>query len=158
MFLRIENISPKKFIGISLEMSLVNNKTFELWHQFMPRKKEINNPVNGFLFSMQVYGKNYNPADMEAIFEKRALIEVSHFENVPHGMQTFVLPSGKYAIFLHKGLPSLGAKTFRYVFGTWLPNSEYRLDHRPHFEILGEKYKNNDPSSEEEIWIPIKPK
>jgi len=23
---------------------------------------------------------------------------------------------------------------------------------------LGDKYKNNDPNSEEEIWIPIKPK
>ena len=24
------------------------------------------------------------------------------------------------------------------------------------FEILGEKYKNGDPNSEEEIWIPVK--
>lgn len=39
---------------------------------------------------------------------------------------------------------------------TWLPASDYNLDNRPHFEVLGEKYKNNDPTSEEEIWIPIK--
>jgi AraC family transcriptional regulator len=39
-----------------------------------------------------------------------------------------------------------------------LPNSNYHLDDRPHFEILGEKYKNADPGSEEEIWIPIKAK
>jgi AraC family transcriptional regulator len=32
------------------------------------------------------------------------------------------------------------------------------LDDRPHFEVLGEKYKNNDPTSEKEIWIPILPK
>ncbi|MFM9945765.1 MAG: GyrI-like domain-containing protein, partial [Bacteroidia bacterium] len=44
------------------------------------------------------------------------------------------------------------------IYGTWIPNSEYNLDNRPHFEILGEKYKNNHPDSEEEIWIPIKPK
>ena len=25
----------------------------------------------------------------------------------------------------------------------------------PHFEILGAQYKNNEPDSEEEIWIPI---
>jgi AraC family transcriptional regulator len=31
------------------------------------------------------------------------------------------------------------------------------LDQRPHVEVMGEKYKNNDPDSEEEIWIPIKP-
>jgi AraC family transcriptional regulator len=52
----------------------------------------------------------------------------------------------------------LAPKTFQYIFGTWLPNSEYVLDNRPHFEILGEKYKNDDPTSEEEIWIPIKAK
>jgi AraC family transcriptional regulator len=42
-----------------------------------------------------------------------------------------------------------------YIFNTWLPKSGYQLDRRPHFEILGEKYKNNNPDSEEEIWIPI---
>ncbi|MEP1984886.1 MAG: GyrI-like domain-containing protein, partial [Maribacter dokdonensis] len=40
----------------------------------------------------------------------------------------------------------------------WIPNSEYQLDGRPHFEVLGAKYKNNDPNSEEEVWIPIKAK
>lgn len=49
-----------------------------------------------------------------------------------------------------------GVGTFGYIFGTWLPNSGYIMDDRPHFEILGAKYKNNDPESEEEIWIPIK--
>jgi AraC family transcriptional regulator len=39
-----------------------------------------------------------------------------------------------------------------------LPKSEYELDYRPHFEILGEKYKNNDQLSEEDIFIPIKPR
>jgi AraC family transcriptional regulator len=42
-----------------------------------------------------------------------------------------------------------------YIFNTWLPQSNYQLAPRPHFEILGEKYKNNHPDSEEEIWIPI---
>jgi AraC family transcriptional regulator len=39
-----------------------------------------------------------------------------------------------------------------------VPASNYDLDDRPHFEILGDKYKNGDPNSEEDIWIPIKPK
>ncbi|WP_371811654.1 GyrI-like domain-containing protein [Flavobacterium sp. M31R6] len=42
------------------------------------------------------------------------------------------------------------------MFRTWIPNSKYDLDHRPHFEILGAKYKKDDPNSEEEIWVPIK--
>jgi AraC family transcriptional regulator len=47
------------------------------------------------------------------------------------------------------------SKTFEYIFETWLPNSDYLVDNRLHFELLGEKYKNKDLDSEEEIWIPI---
>jgi AraC family transcriptional regulator len=90
-------------------------------------------------------------------FERWAAVEVSDFDNVPSGMETFVLPGGLYAVFDYKGLNTDKA-IFQYIFGTWLPNSEYILDHRPHFEVLGDKYKNNDPASEEEIWIPIRPR
>jgi AraC family transcriptional regulator len=44
---------------------------------------------------------------------------------------------------------------FQYIYSTWLPASGYALDNRPHFELLGEKYKQGSPHSEEEIWIPI---
>lgn len=49
-------------------------------------------------------------------------------------------------------------KIFEYIFVEWLPDTIYELDNRPHFEILGEKYKNNDPDSEEDLWIPIRDK
>jgi AraC family transcriptional regulator len=64
---------------------------------------------------------------------------------------------GLYAVFNYKG-SNMDHSIFEYIFRSWLPDSEYYLDNRPHFEVLGDKYKNNDPSSEEEIWIPIKPK
>lgn len=73
-------------------------------------------------------------------------------------MNTFILRGGLYAVFIHKGDASKAAQTFQYIFGTWLPNSAYVLDDRPHFEILGEKYKRDSPDSEEEVWIPIKKK
>jgi AraC family transcriptional regulator len=71
-------------------------------------------------------------------------------------MESFLLTGGLYAVFIHKGSASAGPKTFQYIFGTWIPNSIYDVDNRPHFEILGNKYKNEDPDSEEEVWIPIK--
>jgi AraC family transcriptional regulator len=62
-----------------------------------------------------------------------------------------------YAVFDYKGL-NTDSSIFIYIFTEWLPGSIYVLDERPHFEVLGEKYKNNDPDSEEEICIPIKPR
>jgi AraC family transcriptional regulator len=63
-----------------------------------------------------------------------------------------------YAVFIHQGPPQAFVKTFQHIFYSWLPNSPYDVDQREHFECLGEKYKNNAPDSEEEVWIPIKPK
>jgi AraC family transcriptional regulator len=137
-------------------MSYSNNKTNELWNSFMPRKNEIVNTIGSELYSMQIYPpfffNNFNP---NAEFEKWAAIEVTDFTNVLAEMESFTLKSGLYAVFLYLGAASNASSTFQYIFGTWLPNSEYNLDNRPHFEIIGEKYKNEDPSSEEEIWIPI---
>ena len=139
-------------------MSMANNKTPELWQSFMPKRFEIKNNLSTNLFSMQIYDPShdfsiFNP---HAIFEKWAAIEVNDFFSVPNEMESIILRSGLYAVFLHKGPAREGHKTFQYIFGTWLPNSDYAIDSRPHFEILDDRYKNNDPTSEEEIWIPIK--
>jgi AraC family transcriptional regulator len=155
---RIEILPEKKLIGKRLQMSLANNKTHELWQSFMPRRKEIENSIGTDLYSMQVYDPlHFNTFDPNNLFEKWATIEVTDFDTIPDEMETFTLPGGLYAVFFYKGL-NTDTQIFQYIFGTWLPNSEYVLDNRPHFEILGEKYKNNDPNSEEEIWIPIKEK
>ena len=159
MIPRIETLSEKKLIGMHMQMSFSNNKTGELWQSFMPRRKEIKNNIGTELFSMQIYAPLFfDKFDPTSEFEKWATMEVSDFDTVPTDMETFTLIKGLYAVFLYKGTASAGAKTFQYIIGSWLPNSDYFLDNRPHFEILGEKYKNEDPNSEEEIWIPIKKK
>jgi AraC family transcriptional regulator len=154
---RIEEISEKRLVGKSLEMSLMENKTFELWRSFMPVRNKINGTKSDFLYSVQVfpvdYYKNFSPATN---FVKWAAMEVNEAnENFPEGMEMLVIPAGKYVVFEYKGL-SNNREVFQYIFDKWLPNSGYQLDDRPHFEVLGEKYKNNDPESEEEIWIPVK--
>ncbi|PQJ74475.1 GyrI-like domain-containing protein [Polaribacter gangjinensis] len=150
-------LEEKKLVGKKLQMSLVSNKTAVLWESFMPHLSAIQNKVSNDLFSLQVYDKNYfeefNP---QKEFLKWALIEVTDFDNVPPSLETFVIPSGQYAVFIHKGDTKEFYKTSQYIYGTWLPNSNFVLDDRPHFEILGEKTKNDDPNSEEEVWIPIK--
>ena len=155
---RIETLNEKKLVGKRLTMSLAENKTGELWKNFMPRRKEIINSLTSDVISMAVYKPthfaNFKPTNE---FEKWATVEVADFGNMPNEMETFVLPAGLYAVFDYKGL-SNDPSIFQYIFGTWLPSSDYALDDRPHFEVLGEKYKNNDPNSEEEIWIPIREK
>jgi AraC family transcriptional regulator len=159
MMPRFEILAEKKLVGKRLKMSLAKNTTSQLWSSFMPRRKEIVHAITTDLISMQVYdaSHSFSTFDFHAAFDKWAAIEVSDFSSVPEGMETFTLPGGLYAVFHYKGR-STDPEIFRYIFGTWLPQSDYVPDHRPHFEILGEKYRNNDPESEEEIWIPVKPR
>lgn len=156
---RLEAIVEKKLVGKRLTMSFAENKTFELWKSFMPRRKEIKNNIGTNLYSIQIYEPmffdNFNPTKK---FEKWATMEVSDFDSIPPNMESVMIPEGLYAVFLYRGEVSKSAPFFRYILETWLPNSSYNLDSRPHFEILGEKYKNEDPDSKEEIWIPVKRK
>lgn len=155
---RIVTLEEKKLVGKHLTMSFANFKMPELWGSFIPRRNEILNTVNNDLISLVVYQPNhfsdFKPTNE---FERWAAVEVSNFENVPDDLETFTLPGGLYAVFDYKGL-NTDSSIFQYIYGTWLPNSEYELDNLPHFEVLGAKYKNNDANSEEEIWIPIRHK
>lgn len=148
--------SPAKLlVGLHLEMSILNNKTHQLWSTFMPRKKEITSSISDDLISLQLYPDGYfdgfNPVKT---FTKWAAKEVSDFNNTPDGMFQFTLSEGLYAVFHYKGM-SGDPSIFKYIFMQWLPASKYQLNQRPHFEVLGNKYKQGDPNSEEKIWIPV---
>ncbi|HEY3403108.1 MAG TPA: GyrI-like domain-containing protein [Ohtaekwangia sp.] len=155
---RIETLREKKLAGKRLTMSFKNYTVAELWKSFLPRRKEIANNVTNELISLAIYQASHF-ADFKPTneFEKWAAVEVEDFENVPAGMETLILPAGLYAVFDYKGL-NTDNSIYQYIYGAWIPRSEYLLDNRPHFEILGDRYKNNDPDSEEEIWIPVRKK
>ena len=122
----------------------------------MPSRNKIKHQIGTKMFSVQVFDPFYfSQFSPDLVFEKWAALEVAQTDAFPQGMETLELPSGMYAVFHYKGL-STDTRIFQYIYSTWLPASEYELDHRPNFEILGEKYRNNDPDSEEEIWIPIR--
>ncbi len=160
MIPRIEIFPLTKLIGKKSITSFAHNNTFELWHRFSPRKNEIKNSIDNDLYSVEIYPnidffKSFNPT-LE--FEKWAAISVSDFDETPKGMDTLTIPTGKYVVFHYKGKPSEAMETFKYIYAEWLPNSEYEMDSRPHFALMGAKYKGEHPESEEEFWIPIKKK
>ena len=155
--IEIKELKPKKLAGMNIRTSFANDKTPELWRNFMPRRKEITNGSRE-LYSLQVYPRQFsfgNP-DLSMSFTKWALLEVPATSPVNEPFQEFNLDGGVYAVFYYKGSYKDFAPAYHFIFNEWLPASGYVVDDRPHFEILGEKYKNDDPDSEEEIWIPIR--
>ena len=150
---RITELSPKSLVGMHITTSYAENNTGILWRNFMPYRNKIQHKINNNLISLQVfpldYFQSFNPT---TTFEKWALVEVENHDTILEDMEQYSLSGGLYAVFEYKGMDT---SIFQYIYATWIPESIYQLDNRPHFEILGEKYKQGSPLSEEEIWIPI---
>ncbi len=151
---RLVHTKQKTFIGVHQEMSLAQNTTFQLWNGFRPLLNQIQHRVGTNLVSLQVYPADYFLRfEPTKTFTKWALAEVSTATQTPTGMELFTLEAGQYFVYDHKGADT---QIFSKIFGEILPQEGFMVDHRPHFEILGERYKVNSPDSEEEIWIPVK--
>jgi AraC family transcriptional regulator len=155
---QIKSINTKSLVGLSKEMSIINDSSIDLFSNFAKHRKHID-AVNSNVYEVMVYNKNYfkkfNPSNM---FVKWVTVEVLDPESVPNGMRVLTLKKGLYAVFNYIGMMKDFGSFMNYIFMEWLAQSNYLLDNRPHFQILGEKYKHNQPDSEEEVWIPIKTK
>lgn len=151
---KIVTLESKKYVGLNKVMTLSEDKTFDLWNSFMPLRKTIKNSINNNLVSLQVYDSTPSVISMNKSFTKWVLVEVDDFSKIPDKLESFEFEGGMYAVFNYKGL-STDKSIFVEIYTNWLPDSIYALDNRPHFQVMGEKYKNNDPNSEEEIWVPI---
>ena len=159
MFLRIEDIDARKLVGIKIRTSIAENSNRDLWQTFKPLARTVRGRESTDFYSVEVFDEatsfeDFTPATM---FDKWAAVEVSDSAEVPEQMDTLTL-SGKYAVFLHTGLPSDLPATSKYIFGEWMPASEYEVDRRPHFEIMTADYLPDDPDATEEVYVPVTPR
>jgi len=155
---RIEVCPPKICVGQRIQLSVnAAAKNIALWQAFAPRKKEIAQVIDPGFHSIEIYPATYfDRFDPTAEFEKWAAVEVQAITVLPSGLEAVQLPGGLYAVFLYRGDARQAFPFLQKIFTEWLPQSGYCLDTRPHFEVMGPKYKNNAEDSEEEFWIPLR--
>lgn len=130
----------------------------KLWSGFKPRVPEIQGRKNQDFYSVQVFkpGTSFETFNEETEFENWAAVEVNDSESaVPDGLEVLHIPSGKYAVFIHQGLPQDFHKTSQYIYTEWLPNSKFEMRESPHFEVMQPDYSPTDPNAMEEVWVPI---
>jgi AraC family transcriptional regulator len=157
MKVQIMEFATSKFVGISMEFSFSDYRIFELWNTFMPRRNEIKNRIGSDFYNVQINPENFDFSPTTN-FQKWAVVPVKNWENIPDNMQALEIKNGLYAVFNYNGDQNNIRDFFEKIYKDWLPNSDYELDNRAQFEILGEKYQRNNPESEEQIWIPIRRK
>jgi AraC family transcriptional regulator len=110
----------------------------------MPRRKEVLNTWHGLLLDAIVQSYFY---DNSMQFEYWTAIAVTDFEMIPDGMASFKI-SGLLLFYYREAMQMLlRLNIFCYLV------TEFRVCFRSSasFEILGDKYINDHPDSEEEI-------
>jgi AraC family transcriptional regulator len=110
-----------------------------LWDQFVPRMGEIPHQAT----EQASYGvmDNYDHAQGE--FDYIAGNPVDKVGNLPAGMVRWEIPANTYAVF-ETSIPKLG-ETFDFIYGQWLPTSDYQQTAGPYFERYGEDFRPDNP-------------
>ncbi|MFM7079078.1 MAG: GyrI-like domain-containing protein [Bacteroidota bacterium] len=147
--------SPKlQLAGYYQPMSLYADQTVQLWTRFMTLFVKETYRLGPNRYNVHVYPTDYfTNFDPSKEFIKWAAAE--HRGDVPPTLEELEIPEGSYAVFIHKGPAATVFKTFEYIFNEWLPASDYRVDQRPHFDVMGPDYQKDSDTAEEELWVPV---
>lgn len=146
-------------VGLSATANFLNTNqiTGQLARQFMSRVGEVKHRKDNFKLSLHKYS-NFNISEFNPnqTFKKWIGVEVDNLQSVPEQMETLTIDAGKYLVINFEGTITAFVNFWQDIHFNWLPNSEFEIDNRPHFERLGPDYNPNQAINKEEIWIPIK--
>lgn len=156
---QIVNRQEIKLAGITVRHTLSNPKYMKLWEDFMRRLPEIKGPVGHDMYEVcccdpAVPAMEFNE---NTLHNTMAAVEVKDFGNLPKGIVTLVIPTGKYAMFTHKGSMDTIKATYTYIYRTWLPTSGQEFRAAEDFAVYGPRFKSPaSPDNEVDIYIPLK--
>jgi AraC family transcriptional regulator len=146
---KIVIIKGFKAVGIPYFGNNMSGEIPSLWEAFNKSYKDIKQKSNSRL----CYGICDGEMDSEGRFNYIACAEVASFSDVPEGMETKVIPEGKYVVYTYRGaIKDLGG-FFNDIFAKFIPASGHELDNRPQLELYDERFMDN---GEFDIYVPVK--
>jgi AraC family transcriptional regulator len=153
---------PRRLVGIRIQTTLAENRAAELWRRFRPRVAEIHNRLGADFFDVKRYGPEMTNGQFSptTVFEKWAAVEVEGLWPTPRRACQPLERARRTLCGVRPPRPGHGefrptrTSTFS-APGCPLPG--YRLDERPHFDVMGPGYRPDDPEATEEVWVPVIP-
>jgi len=144
-----------KLVGIANHYDEKDLSLPRLWSGFRPYRDSIKNRASDESFGIY---ESYEEDGDKVNFSYVCCEPVLNFDHVPEGMITRELPEQLYAKFTHRGSIADLDKTLKYIWGSWLPKSNYEYQEKPDFELYPPNYNVMDPDATMTIHIPIKEK
>lgn len=144
-----------KLVGIAKQYDSSQLNLHALWSAFKPYVHSIENRVDSNAFGIY---ESYQEQDEDVRFVYICCVAVTNFDRVPEGMMTRETDEQMYAIFTHVGPISNLEQTLKYIWGSWLPKSDYEYVEKPDFELYPSGFNDNDPNNRLYLHIPVQPK
>jgi len=142
-----------KLVGIAMQYDNADLSLPRLWSAFRPYRDQIKNRISDESFGIY---ESYEELEEDVNFTYVCTAAVANFDDVPEGMVTRELPEQIYAKFTHRGSIVNLDQTLKYIWGSWLPKSNYNYDEKPDFELYPSGYNVADSESEMYLHIPVK--
>lgn len=89
--------------------------------------------------------------------EYMCAVEVGSLEALPKELGRMRVPAVRYAVFRHEGNVAAIRETWREIFSSWLPSSDFKSAETPDFEVYGESFDAETGDGGVEIWVGVKP-
>lgn len=106
------------------------------------------------------HGLSLNVDLEDGSFDYVAGVPVSRVERLPAGVVAETLPALTWAVFGHRvrSLPLHEelAPTYRWIFGTWLPSSDWEYPVAADFERYPPGFDPGEARGTIEIWLPVR--
>lgn len=145
-----------RIAGIRGMTSISDNRLPELWKRFLPIYTEFFGAEQTGYSVCETQQAEYTE-DGDVLFSVMLGGPADGSEVLPPILSGKTLSAGRYAVFTHRGAFADLYKTYRYIYGTWLPSAKEKLDEREDFEVYERKVISVDaPDNVVKIYIPIK--
>lgn len=141
-----------KIVGIATQYDDGDLSLPKLWSAFRPYRDSIPNRVGSDFFGIY---ECYEEDDDNTRFVYICSAQVENFDDVPDGLITRELDAQTYARFTHTGPIARLEDTLRYIWGSWLPKSDYQYANKPDFELLPAGFNDADPNNKIYLNIPV---
>ncbi|BBM00928.1 GyrI-like domain-containing protein [Microbulbifer sp. GL-2] len=142
-----------QLVGVAQEYDHENLSLPKLWSAFRPYRDKIPNRISDESFGIY---ECYEEAADEIRFNYICCTPVAELTHVPEGMVARELPEQLYAKFVHRGSITTLEQTLKYIWGSWLPKSNYDYIEKPDFELYPPRYQVTSPAAEMYFHIPVK--
>lgn len=143
--------------GFSINTSLEENRVARDIPGFMDHffRNSLFEKIPGVIHPERFYGI-YSNLDVHNNFKFTIAYETGNLVNISDDMDMHVIPPRNYAVFEAAGsLPEKLENTWHYIYGNWLPNSNYEREFGIDFEVYDEQALMGE-DARVEIYIPLK--